>query len=146
MALISCPECGRERVSDTANSCPGCGYNIAEHFKKSKDEIQLQTIQQSDFINEADDFKKSDIEEALEEEEAKKEEKERKRIEWEKEQEAKILRERKALMDAMAKMERLRQEKILKAYKETMLKEKQEWICSKADHSRFLSIPSAILV
>lgn len=28
----------------------------------------------------------------------------------------------------MAKMERLRQEKILKAYKETMLKEKQEWI------------------
>ena len=40
----------------------------------------------------------------------------------------------------------LRQEKIVKAYKETMLKEKQEWICSKADHSRFLSIPSAILV
>lgn len=81
MALISCPECGRERVSDTANSCPGCGYNIAEHFKKSKDEIQLQTIQQSDFINEADDFKKSDIEEALEEEE----EEEEKKIETPKE-------------------------------------------------------------
>lgn len=71
---------------------------------------------------------KAQRQKALEEEEAKKEEKERKRIEWEKEQEAKILRERKALMDAMAKMERLRQEKILKAYKETMLKEKQEWI------------------
>ena len=71
---------------------------------------------------------KAQRQKALEEEEAKKEEKERKRIEWEKEQEAKILRERKALMDAMAKMERLRQEKVLKAYKETMLKEKQEWI------------------
>lgn len=71
---------------------------------------------------------KAQRQKAIEEEEAKKEEKERKRIEWEKEQEAKILRERKALMDAMAKMERLRQEKILKAYKETMLKEKQEWI------------------
>ena len=71
---------------------------------------------------------KAQRQKALEEEEAKKEEKERKRIEWEKEQEAKILRERKALMDAMAKMERLRQEKVLKAYKDTMLKEKQEWI------------------
>lgn len=65
---------------------------------------------------------------AIEEEEAKKEEKERKRIEWEKEQETKILREKKALMDATAKLERLRQEKVLKAYKESMLKEKQEWI------------------
>ena len=71
---------------------------------------------------------KAQREKALEEEELKKEEKDRKRIEWEKEQEAKILREKKALMEATAKMERLRQEKILKAYKETMLKEKQEWI------------------
>jgi uncharacterized protein YjbI with pentapeptide repeats/uncharacterized Zn finger protein (UPF0148 family) len=28
MALIKCPECGRE-VSDTAVACPGCGYPIA---------------------------------------------------------------------------------------------------------------------
>ena len=32
MALIKCPECGKE-VSDTANSCPNCGYLI--HNKKS---------------------------------------------------------------------------------------------------------------
>lgn len=32
MALIKCPECGRENVSDTATSCPGCGFNIREYF------------------------------------------------------------------------------------------------------------------
>lgn len=69
---------------------------------------------------------------AIEEEANKKEEKERKRIEWEKEQEVKILREKKALADATAKMERLRQEKVLKAYKQSMLKEKQEWIKNNA--------------
>ncbi|WP_455615774.1 zinc ribbon domain-containing protein [Eisenbergiella sp.] len=26
MALVKCPECGRERVSDTAEACPDCGY------------------------------------------------------------------------------------------------------------------------
>lgn len=31
MALIQCPECGRE-VSDKAKACPGCGYPIAELF------------------------------------------------------------------------------------------------------------------
>lgn len=34
MALIKCPECGRENVSDTAKACPGCGYGIKEHFDK----------------------------------------------------------------------------------------------------------------
>lgn len=32
MALIKCPECGKE-ISDTAKSCPNCGYKI--HNKKS---------------------------------------------------------------------------------------------------------------
>ena len=27
MALIKCPECGKE-ISDTAKSCPNCGYMI----------------------------------------------------------------------------------------------------------------------
>ena len=30
MALINCPECGRQ-VSDTASRCPGCGYTIAKN-------------------------------------------------------------------------------------------------------------------
>ena len=29
MALIKCPECGRE-VSDKALSCPNCGYPISQ--------------------------------------------------------------------------------------------------------------------
>ncbi len=29
MALISCPECGRE-VSDIAFACPGCGYPVRQ--------------------------------------------------------------------------------------------------------------------
>ena len=36
MALIKCPECGRENVSDTAESCPTCGYGIKAHFDKIK--------------------------------------------------------------------------------------------------------------
>ena len=34
MALIKCPECGREKVSDTAEACLGCGYGIRKHFEK----------------------------------------------------------------------------------------------------------------
>lgn len=32
MALVKCPECGRENVSDSAESCPDCGYGIKAHF------------------------------------------------------------------------------------------------------------------
>ena len=42
MALINCPECGKENVSDSANSCPNCGYNIKEHFEKLNREIELK--------------------------------------------------------------------------------------------------------
>lgn len=36
MALIKCPECGKEKVSDSAESCPECGYNIKKHFDDIK--------------------------------------------------------------------------------------------------------------
>ena len=32
MALINCPECGKE-VSLTAVSCPHCGYGVKKHFE-----------------------------------------------------------------------------------------------------------------
>lgn len=32
MALISCPECGKE-ISDKASSCPNCGYKLQEDCK-----------------------------------------------------------------------------------------------------------------
>ncbi len=27
--LINCPECGREKISDQAKSCPSCGHPVA---------------------------------------------------------------------------------------------------------------------
>lgn len=36
MALINCPECGKENVSDSADSCPNCGYAIKECLKSKK--------------------------------------------------------------------------------------------------------------
>lgn len=33
MALINCPECGKE-VSDTAKSCPHCGYELKKSETK----------------------------------------------------------------------------------------------------------------
>ena len=55
MALITCPECGIENVSDTAISCPSCGYNIkkyvaikqAEEERKKKAEIRKNRPQMS---------------------------------------------------------------------------------------------------
>lgn len=37
MALIDCPECGRQ-VSDKAPSCPGCGVLIAAQFPAEPEE------------------------------------------------------------------------------------------------------------
>ena len=34
MALVKCPECGRENVSDSAETCPNCGYPIKNIFRK----------------------------------------------------------------------------------------------------------------
>ncbi len=36
MALVKCPECGREKVSDNAEACPDCGYAIKAHYDKMK--------------------------------------------------------------------------------------------------------------
>lgn len=34
MALIKCPECGKENISDSAEMCPACGYGIKAHFER----------------------------------------------------------------------------------------------------------------
>ncbi len=36
MALVNCPECGKE-VSDKAYSCPACGFPVREHFENIND-------------------------------------------------------------------------------------------------------------
>lgn len=38
--LVSCPECGRENVSNKATACPGCGFNVAQYFETHKLEEQ----------------------------------------------------------------------------------------------------------
>ena len=41
MALVKCPECGKE-VSDTANACPNCGYGVKVHFDNLKQKRQAE--------------------------------------------------------------------------------------------------------
>ena len=65
---------------------------------------------------------------AIEEEREKQLEKERKQAEWQKEQERKLLEDQQKLKQLEIKYEKLRQERVLKSYKESMLKTNQEWI------------------
>lgn len=60
MALVKCPECGRERVSDSAEACPDCGYGIKAHFEKVKQEEEIKR-------KEEEKRKKEEAEKALEE-------------------------------------------------------------------------------
>lgn len=49
MAIIKCPECQKE-VSDSAISCPNCGYGVKKHFddiifkehKKARQEMLIK--------------------------------------------------------------------------------------------------------
>ncbi len=41
MALVKCPECGKE-VSDLANACPNCGYGVKAHFDKIKQDNYIK--------------------------------------------------------------------------------------------------------
>ena len=71
---------------------------------------------------------KAQRQKAIDEVKTKEEEKERKKLEWEKEQERKLLQEKQKLKEISLALEKLRQEKILNAYKESMLSSTQEWI------------------
>lgn len=42
MALIVCPECGRDRVSSTAVACPECGFNIKTYFESISNQEQVE--------------------------------------------------------------------------------------------------------
>ena len=52
MALVKCPECGRENVSSTAKSCPGCGYNIKAYYgEEQQKEVVSTTVASTNKIN-----------------------------------------------------------------------------------------------
>lgn len=41
MAIIKCPECGKE-ISNTVSTCIHCGFQLAEHFSKLQAQDELQ--------------------------------------------------------------------------------------------------------
>ena len=43
MALINCPECGEQRISDTAMVCPKCGFAIRE-YTETRQREQTKTL------------------------------------------------------------------------------------------------------
>lgn len=52
MAMIKCPECGRENVSSTAKSCPGCSYNIKAYYEaEQQKEVVSNTAAPTNKIN-----------------------------------------------------------------------------------------------
>lgn len=71
---------------------------------------------------------KAQRQQAVLEQKAAEEEKQRKKQEWENEQQRKLLEEQQKIKEKEAKIEALRQEKLVKVYKEEMLAEKQKWI------------------
>lgn len=40
MSIIKCPECNKE-VSDTATSCPHCGYQLVDRVEKTLDTLEI---------------------------------------------------------------------------------------------------------
>lgn len=62
MALIQCPECGKDGVSDSAVSCPNCGYNVQAHMKKLRQQEKIlernRQIQQQEQIKENERIKR----------------------------------------------------------------------------------------
>lgn len=46
MALINCPECGKEGVSDSAISCPNCGFPIANHINEQNNSSIEEKVEQ----------------------------------------------------------------------------------------------------
>lgn len=62
MALVNCPECNKQ-VSDQANTCPNCGFQIAKYYyEKAKEEKQKE---QQEIINKRIEQRKKQNEERI---------------------------------------------------------------------------------
>ena len=61
MALIKCPECGRENVSDSAEACPDCGYGIKAHFEKIRKEEERKEQEEQRIQKRQEEIKKIEM-------------------------------------------------------------------------------------
>ena len=61
MALIKCPECGKENVSNTAESCPSCGYGIKAHYEKILKQKKEHAIKQQSEATKINRQKEADL-------------------------------------------------------------------------------------
>lgn len=61
MALVKCPECGREKVSDSAKACPDCGYGVKEYFDKIRQKEKIEREEQAKLRQEAENSIISEI-------------------------------------------------------------------------------------
>ena len=59
MALVKCPKCGRENVSDKATACPDCGFEIKKHFEEEKNNNVSDPVCNTEFPTEELPGKKS---------------------------------------------------------------------------------------
>jgi ubiquinone/menaquinone biosynthesis C-methylase UbiE len=65
MALVNCPECGRENVSDSARSCPGCGFDVKAYYAKEKhtspvdrlaEKLSIEWYDEDEDVDELEDY------------------------------------------------------------------------------------------
>ena len=70
MALINCPECGREGVSSGASSCPSCGFDVKAWYTKLEQE-KLRKAREEKLAREEKARKEKQLKEEQEREEAK---------------------------------------------------------------------------
>lgn len=57
MALVKCPECGREKVSDSAEACPDCGYGIKQYYIQKKEEEKQHQLREAERKREIEEEK-----------------------------------------------------------------------------------------
>lgn len=61
MALVKCPECGRENVSDSAEACPDCGYGLKAHFEKIRKEEERKEQEEQRIRKRQEEIKKIEM-------------------------------------------------------------------------------------
>ena len=101
-------------------------FSKASDLEKQTTLLNLE-LRKEQVKNEIEAIKKQ-RQQAIEEEKEKKEAKAKAKIEWEKAQEQKVIQEQQKLRELDISFEKLRQERVLNAYKNVMLGEHQKWI------------------